>query len=153
MKKLLFFLIIFASCNGGDSKINSVTKLSNEEFQFEEFLSSDLEKMSAAGKLKYDKSSRIYTLEDVLSPKGKEKLTDDDYKILFRSKNFRNAMYEYFSQLNIDTKNMNKAQVAVLTGKFAKIWHIWSLFNSTDLLGKANNAQLTDGKIKVDTSY
>ena len=154
MKKLLFFLIIFTSCNAGGSKINTVTKLTNEEFQFEEFLSSDLEKMSAAGKLKYDKSSRIYTLEDILNPKGKEKLTDEDYKILFRSNNFRNVMFEYFSQLNMDAKSIkNKAQVANLTGKFLKIWHIWSLFNSTHLLCKANNAELTDGEIKVDTSY
>jgi len=151
MKKLLFFLIIFASCNGGGSKINTVAKPTTEEFPFEEFLSSDLEKMAEAGKLKYDKSSRIYTLDDILVPKGREKLTDDDYKILFRSWSFRNAMFEYFSQLKFDVKS--KAQVAVLTGKFAKIWHIWGLFNSTDLLAKVKNAELTDDEIKVDTSY
>ena len=145
MKKLLFFLIIFTSCNGGGSKINTVTKLTNEEFQFEEFLSGDLEKMSEAGKLKYDKSSRIYTLEDILNPKGKEKLTDEDYKILFRSNNFRNVMFEYFSQLNIMDAKSIKGKGKYLTGKFFKIWHIWSLCNSTHLLGKANKAELTDG--------
>ena len=41
MKKLLFFLIIFASCNGGGSKTNTIAKLTAEEFQFEEFLNSD----------------------------------------------------------------------------------------------------------------
>jgi len=60
-------------------------------------------------------------------------------------------MFEYFSQLKFDVKS--KAQVAVLTGKFAKIWHIWGLFNSTDLLAKVKNAELTDDEIKVDTSY
>ena len=150
MKKLLFFLIIFASCNIGGSKINSVDKLATEEFQFEEFLSSDLEKMAAAGKVEY-KSSRKYSLDDILNPVGREKLTDDDYKILFRSYNFRNVLYKCFSQLKIDVKN--KAHVANLTGKFATIWHIFSLFNSTDLLAKGKNAELTDGEIKVDTSY
>ncbi len=154
MKKLLFFLIIFASCNGGGSKINTVANLTTEKFQFEEFLSSDLEKMAEAGKLKYDKSSRKYTLDDILFPKGREKLTDDDYKILFRSWSFRNVMSEYFSLLKIDPKSIkSKAQVMVLTGKFAKIWHIWSLFDSTHLLGKVKNAELTDDEIKVDTSY
>jgi len=151
MKKLLFFLIIFASCNGGGSKINTVPKPTTEEFQFEEFLSSDLEKMAEAGKLKYDKSSRIYTLDDILKPKGKEELTDDDYKILFRSTNFRHAMYNWFSLLNIDVTN--PIHVGNLTGKYAKIWHIWGLFNSTDLLAKVKNAELTDDEIKVDTSY
>ena len=97
MKKLLFFLIIFTSCNVGGSKINTVAKLTTEEFQFEEFLSSDLKKMAAAGKVIY-KSSRKYTLDYILFPEGREKLTDDDYKILFRSYNFRNVMFEYFSQ-------------------------------------------------------
>ncbi len=147
MKKLLFFLIIFASCNGGGSKINTVANLTTEKFQFEEFLSSDLEKMAEAGKLKYDKSSRKYTLDDILVPK----LTDDDYKILFRSNNFRNAMYNWFSVLNIDVTN--PVHVANLTGKWRKIWHIWSLFDSTHLLGKVKNAELTDDEIKVDTSY
>ena len=146
MKKLLFFLIIFTSCNGGGSKINTVTKLTNEEFQFEEFLSGDLEKMSEAGKLKYDKSSRIYTLEDILNPKGKENLTDEDYKILFRSNNFRNVMFEYFSQLNIMDAKSIKGKY--LTGKFFKIWHIWSLCNSTHLLGKAKKIKLVQTGVR-----
>lgn len=151
MKKFLFFLIILTSCNGSGSKNNTVTKLGNEEFQFEKSLSSDLEKMSAAGKLKYDKSSRIYTLEDILNPKGKEKLTDEDYKILCRSYNFRNEMLEYFDQLKFWPKT--KSEEALLTGKYRKIWQILSLFDSAQLLGKSNNAELTDGEIKVDTSY
>jgi hypothetical protein len=51
--------------------------------------------MIADGKIKNDK----YTLDDILFPKGREKLTDNDYKILFGSYNFRQAMRECFAEL------------------------------------------------------
>lgn len=101
-------------------KIN--TKLASGSFQFEDAFTRDLERMAAEGKIRYDKLSKVVS-ELVADSGGSYKLTDDDFKILMRSFNFRKAMVESFDELNIDVNN--PIHVGNLTGNFRRIYKLY----------------------------
>ena len=101
-------------------KMNS--KLTSGSFQFENAFTRDLERMASEGKIKYDKLSRVVS-ELTADTGGKFKLTDDDFKILMRSFNFRKAMIQSFNELNIDVTN--PIHVRNLTGNFRRIYDLY----------------------------
>jgi hypothetical protein len=106
----------------GRFRLKMNTKLASGSFQFENAFTRDLERMAAEGKIKYDKLSRVVS-ELTADTGGKFKLTDDDFKILMRSFNFRKAMTESFNELNIDVTN--PIHVGNLTGNFRRIYDLY----------------------------
>jgi hypothetical protein len=106
----------------GRFRLKMNTKLASGSFQFENAFTRDLERMAAEGKIKYDKLSRVVS-ELTADTGGKFKLTDDDFKILMRSFNFRKAMIGSFNELNIDVTN--PIHVRNLTGNFRRIYDLY----------------------------
>lgn len=103
------------------TKLN--VKLASGSYQFEEAFVRDLERMAAEGKIKYDKYTRKIT-ELVANDKGSYILTDDDFKILMRSYNFRQAVIKNFDELKIDAAK--RQDLLLTTGNYARIWTLFS---------------------------
>ena len=125
-------------------KINA--KLASGVYQFEEAFVRDLERMAAEGKIKYNKLSRELT-ELVADSGGEYKLTDDDFKILMRSYNFRNAVTDTFNELNINTSSA--AHIGNLTGNFARIWRLFSQVPESKIVKGAGSKIVVDWGRKI----
>ena len=123
-KKLNLIDILVEAINPpwGRFRLKMNAKLASGDFQFEDAFTRDLERMASEGKIVYNKLSKSLT-ELVADSGGTLKLTDDDFKILMRSFNFRKAMTESFGELNIDISN--PIHVGNLTGNFARIYRLF----------------------------
>lgn len=147
-KKLNLIDILIEAINPpwGRFRLKMNTKLASGIFQFEEAFTRDLERMAAEGKIKYDKLSKRLT-ELVADSGGTLKLTDDDFKILMRSYNFRKAMTESFGELNIDISN--PIHVGNLTGNFARIYRLFSSVPESKIIKGAGDIVGVDWSRKI----
>ncbi len=121
--KLIDVIVEAVNPPWGRFRLKMNTKLSSNAYRFEEAFVRDLERMAAEGKIKYNKLTRELT-ELVSDSGGEYKLTDDDFKILMRSSNFRKAVMDSFNELNINTSSA--AHIGNLTGNFKRIWRLFS---------------------------
>lgn len=147
-KKLNLIDILIEAINPswGRFRLKMNTKLASGIFQFEEAFTRDLERMAAEGKIKYDKLSKRLT-ELVADSGGTLKLTDDDFKILMRSYNFRKAMTESFGELNIDISN--PIHIGNLTGNFARIYRLFSGVPESKIIKGAGDIVGVDWSRKI----
>jgi len=88
-------------------------KIGSVGYEIESAFVHDLEKMSVAGKVVYDKYSKKLTKINF------SKLDDEDYNILFRSASLRKAILESFGETKV--KIGTAAERAALTGRLRKI--------------------------------
>ena len=130
----------------GRFRLKMNTKLSSNAYQFEEAFVRDLERMAAEGKIKYDKLSRELT-ELVSDSGGEYKLTDDDFKILMRSSNFRKAVLDSFNELNINTSSA--AHIGNLTGNFRRIWRLFSEVPESKIVKGSGSKIVVDWSRKI----